>query len=93
MTPDQALEAAAVLTAFANGRKIQSKHKRNDTWILCENPSWDFFGYDYRVATEPWEGKIWVHLDGQIREPRVLDDAAEARARGWRLIAAKEVQP
>lgn len=56
MTPDQIIE---VVTAFNNGKKIQSRAHTNlpsDTpykWLDNPKPQWDFSCNDYRVAPEP----------------------------------------
>ena len=89
MTPERAREAAAVMLAFADGKKIEARRKTTGTWSVKREPVFDFCGYDYRVAPEPWEGKILVHANGDIaclegNEPLL-------NLPGWRLITVKEV--
>lgn len=90
MTPDQALEAAAVMVAFANGRKIECCAD-GKTWFPAQNPTWRWDVCKYRVAPEPWEGKIWVRKGGLVCEGSETDDKQSFQSRGWRLITAKEV--
>ena len=90
MTPDQALEAAAVMVAFANGRKIEVRNKRiPDAWNREDEPLWNFGYCEYRVAPEPWEGKILVHATGDVAG--VDGNEPLLKLPGWRLITAKEV--
>ena len=93
MTPDEALEAAAVLTAFANGRKIEVGNKRiPDSWNREDEPLWNFGYCEYRVAPEPWSGKIWVHkATGNVRDELHFGGIAPIEG-GWQLIQAKEVE-
>lgn len=59
MTPDQIIE---VVTAFKNGKKIESKFKdySEAVWNDAPNPYWDFSDKDYRVKPEPME--LWVNV-------------------------------
>ena len=57
MTDD---EIIAVVQAHKEGKKIQNRYamqpgeaNRYNEWIAIDNPSWNFFNYDYRVAPEP----------------------------------------
>ena len=90
MTPEQAREAAAVMLAFADGKKIECKTaKGSDPWVDVAEPCWEWDGMKYRVAPELWEGKILVHANGDIacmegNEPLL-------NLPGWRLITVKEV--
>lgn len=56
MTPDQIIE---VVTAFKNGKKIESRNKVIGGWT-DSNPDWNFFCFDYRVKPEPME--LWVNV-------------------------------
>lgn len=56
MTPDQIIE---VVTAFKNGKKIESRNKVIGGWT-DSNPDWNFFCFDYRVKPEPIE--LWVNV-------------------------------
>ena len=57
MTREEAKQAAEVLKAFADGKKIEISGKYKDNWNLIEstrdNIHFDFDYYDYRVAKEP----------------------------------------
>ena len=94
MTPDQALEAAAVMIAFANGRKIEWKYADREDygWRTSDQPTWDWIDCEYRVAPEPWQLKIWVH-DEDTRVFAEEGDGFKPLAKGWRLITVKEVLP
>lgn len=64
MTDQEIIE---VVTAHKEGKKIESKWNRNLAssdwelmkWHECENPTWDFGYYDYRVAPEPRK-ELWL---------------------------------
>jgi hypothetical protein len=91
MTPEQAREAAAVMLAFADGSRIECKYVNREEWSKVDTPVWNWDVVEYRVAPEPWTGKIWVHPDGQVE--RAIDghnkDAWQKNK--WKLITAKEV--
>lgn len=92
MTPQEAREAAAVMLAFADGKKIECKLRdRPDQWSILNKPVWNWESAEYRVAPEPWTGKIWVNGD-KTAIYRESHDADEWRNEGYRLITAKEVQ-
>ena len=93
MTPQQSREAAAVMLAFANGKKLQYSHKCNGVWRQCLAPIWDWSVKEYRVAPEPWEGQLWVHPKGGYLTPATALGDERVFGAGWRLITAKEVMP
>lgn len=57
MTREEAKQAVEVLTAYADGKKIEYSNKvGTDCWKRIENPNdinFNFARYDYRVAKEP----------------------------------------
>lgn len=89
MTPEQTREAAAVMLAFADGKKIEWYDRHCHKWIAVDAAKWDWLSCDYRVAPEPWTAKIWVHSDGGILDG--ADENWKPRAPGWRFITVKEV--
>lgn len=74
MTPDQIIE---VVTAFKNGKKIESRNKVIGGWT-DSNPDWNFFCFDYRVKPEPIE--LWVNefVDGRWSSHPTKKDALTA---------------
>ena len=92
MTPEKAREAAAVMLAFADGKKIECKTATGpDPWIEVAEPRWQWYGTKYRVAPEPWEGKIWLHPNGSYMTPAIALGDERMEEEGWRLITVKEV--
>jgi hypothetical protein len=96
MTPEEVREAAAVMLAFADGKKIQERTRStiaNSKWFPETKPDWDWASCEFRVAPEPWTGKIWVHPVNVDRAfaPNCDTDRQMMEADGWRLITVKEV--
>lgn len=58
----------AVLTAYKEGKTIQSRKRRHRDWRISTGGYflWDFFTYEYRVKPEP--RTIWVPIlpEGQM---------------------------
>ena len=54
MTRDEAKEAAKVMEAYANGKKIQcnDNHLGNGEWVTTDNPSFNWDKYAYRIKPE-----------------------------------------
>ena len=52
MTTEEIREAAKVMEAYANGKKIQYLDN-NNKWIDAHNPVFDWYNYDYRIKPEP----------------------------------------
>ena len=52
MTIEEIKEAAKVMEAYANGKKIQYLDN-NNKWIDAHNPVFDWYNYDYRIKPEP----------------------------------------
>lgn len=92
MTPQEARDAAAVMLAFAEGKKIEYFHPVLKEWQPAVSPLWDWTACQYRVAAEPWQGKIWVHPDGRVVGENNADNRQAWSMNGWRLITAKEAQ-
>lgn len=91
MTPQESIDAAAVMIAFAEGKKIEMNNGMG--WHPCPHPIWDWECIKYRVAAEPWQGKIWVHHEGSVHNERFFSMSHKyATENDWRLITAKEVQ-
>ena len=55
MTRDEAKEAAKVMEAYANGKKIQcnGNHLGNGEWVTTDNPSFNWDKYAYRIKPQP----------------------------------------
>ena len=56
MTREEIKKAAEVMSAFADGVKIQCSRKEQDIWIDVVNisqPSFDWHTFDYRIKPEP----------------------------------------
>ena len=90
MTPQEAREAAAVMLAWAEGKKIEYRLKGAFLWRGVLDPVWDFECNEYRVAPEPWTGKVWVKGD-ETAIYRESHDADEWRNEGFCLVSVKEV--
>lgn len=43
----------AIMQAFAEGKKIETKHESRKDWESCSKPSWDWIHWDYRIKPEP----------------------------------------
>ena len=91
MTPQEAREAAAVMLAFADGKEIECRATViTSRWSPKAHDGWDWESFEYRVAPEPWTGKIWVHPAGDVRDESHFCGLSPKDA-GWKLITAKEV--
>ena len=55
MTREELKEAAKVMEAYANGKKIQcnDNHLGNGEWVTTDNPSFNWDKYAYRIKPEP----------------------------------------
>ena len=55
MTTEEIREAAKVMEAYANGKKIQcnDNHLGNGEWVTTDNPSFNWDKFTYRVKPEP----------------------------------------
>ena len=54
MTREELREAAKVMEAYANGKKIQcnDNHLGNGEWVTTDNPSFNWDKYAYRIKPE-----------------------------------------
>ena len=54
MTKEEIKEAAKVMEAYANGKKIQcnDNHLGNGEWVTTDNPSFNWDKYAYRIKPE-----------------------------------------
>lgn len=55
MTTEEIKEAAKVMEAYANGKKIQcnDNYLGNGEWVTTDNPSFNWDKYMYRIKPEP----------------------------------------
>ena len=55
MTREELKEAAKVMEAYANGKKIQCNYncQDNEGWVDTDNPSFNWDKYVYRIKPEP----------------------------------------
>ena len=55
MLIEELKEAAKVMEAYANGKKIQcnDNHLGNGEWVTTDNPSFNWDKYAYRIKPEP----------------------------------------
>ena len=55
MTREELKEAAKVMEAYANGKKIQCNYncQDNEGWVDTDNPSFNWDKYAYRIKSEP----------------------------------------
>lgn len=90
MTPEETRQAAAVMLAHAEGKRIEwaENPQKGGQWYKDEYPEWNWHDYQYRVAPERWAGKLWIRHDGLA----VADTGSMESMPGWRLIEAKEVE-
>lgn len=78
------------MLAFTKGKKIEYRNEVQEDWTPIPNPVWAWECSKYRVMTEPWRRKIWIHdEDGGV----FVDEGNGWRplAKGWRLIEVEEV--
>lgn len=50
MTTQEKIE---VMKAYEDGKTIQSYDLEQDKWVNCQNPTWNWLGFDYRIKPEP----------------------------------------
>ena len=53
MTREEARKAAEAIIAYAEGKNIEFSRWRAEDWQPCDNPSFQFGWYNYRVKSEP----------------------------------------
>lgn len=63
MTPKEMIE---VLQAFENGDAIEIKPNGYHSWVVTDDPKWDFVNCKYRIAPKP-KKQVQVHawFDGE----------------------------
>lgn len=89
MTPEQARQAASVLTAFTEGKKIESRFANSlSAWREDASPRFDFDTFDYRVKPEPREFDVYLRNDGTVYDCRTPDNDIIA---GMTRIRVREV--
>ena len=82
MTIEEIKEAAKVMEAYANGKKIQcnDNHLGNGEWVTTDNPSFNWDKYEYRIKPESkyrpfksqeecWNEMLKHHPFGWIKAP------------------------
>ena len=55
MTREEIKEAAKVMEAYADGKKVQ-KQDINGLWIDCDDPMFDWASFNYRIKPGPKYG-------------------------------------
>ena len=86
MTVQEIREAAKVMEAYANGKKIQcnDNHLGNGEWVTTDNPSFNWDKYAYRIKPEPkyrpfksqeecWNEMLKHQPLGWLRSKRIKD--------------------
>ena len=81
MTIEEIKEAAKVMEAYANGKKIQcnDNHLGNGEWVTTDNPSFNWDKYAYRIKPESkyrhfksqeecWNEMLKHHPFGWVKE-------------------------
>lgn len=67
MTPEQLREAAAVMLAAADGKKIEHREYEHEPWrdsgSLHLHISWNWNRFQYRIKPEPRKVRIQVFRD------------------------------
>ena len=64
MTPEQLREAAAVMLAAADGKKIECRTRDTlNEWVLVVNSVWNFCVYEYRIKPVPVTMKVALYRD------------------------------
>ena len=79
MNTQETKAAAAVMIAFAEGKKIEYRvrcgargwqHLKLDE---SDGVDWDWGTYDFRIAPAPTEVEVWVHEDGTVVGPATIN--------------------
>ena len=77
-------EKIAIMQAFANGKKIESKATRTSrgfaapccsSWVDSPNPEFNWGYHDYRVKKEPVENRVLVDKNGKAVTCCAVDPA------------------
>lgn len=71
-------EKLAVMQAFVAGRKIEMAAKSDARWYPVENPIWNWYTMDYRIAPLTFPIKIVrINQHGFPGEPKVVNSVSE----------------
>lgn len=104
MTPEETKQAAAVMLAWADGKKIEWSARPIEKlgWkpLTADTgePYWNWCHCIYRIAPEPMEVDVWVHKDGgMIYHDSYFSSSVTASAKGFSrrraTIHPEEVSP
>jgi len=75
MTPERAKELLPIIEAFANGKKVQWRLRKSDTWCNTDDPGFSE-RFEYRIKPEP--RMFWINV-----YPHIMTAwDSEKRARG-----------
>jgi hypothetical protein len=89
MTPDETKQAAAVMIAWADGKKIQTRNPAGGQWLPMPQPDWDWQRYEYRIAPEPLEVEVWFRPEvGCVSRSYQMHSEPVMIAHGWTLRRA-----
>ena len=92
MTPEQLREAAAVMLAAADGKKIERRWKQGSERAWEEKPSfhhWNFDNIEYRIKPEPRKARValYKHSVSQAIEPRCVYDEKDSPFSAWKRVS------
>lgn len=93
MTPEETKAAAAVMIAWAEGKKIEYQVRCGargwESLKLDETDGidWDWETFEFRIATEPVEIEVWVHEDGSVATSDMIPQN-RPQDYGWTLRRA-----
>lgn len=70
MNKEQAEKNAAVMLAFAEGKRLECRAHGSSKWHTCAVPTFSFDHYEYRVKTEPLEVFVtYYEIGGDGKTP------------------------
>jgi len=94
MTPNELREAAKVLIAAADGKKIEYTgiHGTRTEWWHHNGSNFYFDTYDYRVKPGPLECWIVLSPKGQIKAHPTINSAENWLNFGDKIIHMREVK-
>jgi len=97
MNAEETKQAAVVMIAHSEGKKVESREWNDGDWKECHQPIWNWHRWNYRIAPEPLEVEVWVHKDGTMRFKEELMPGKIPEKYGWTLrratIHPEEVTP
>jgi hypothetical protein len=90
MTHEEAIIAAGVMLAWAEGKKVQGRWRNSSCeWGDCSDPAWQWETNEYRIKPEPRE---WWLNDCFVGYG--FKDAAKSMSKpGFEPIHVREVKP